>query len=137
MKRESTEIRITKNRKRKRKPLPRKMKRSPDESYMWTHGRLTDTFQQLHMSFSIRIDLMYAKWLHLYCVFTYIYSLLIKKDICDGRKVSVKLPVLTCAFHPEISSYFLCFFYLSLLLWWKTNIFSEVISSYIRFKLIQ
>ena len=31
-------------------------------------------------------------WRRLYCVFTYIYSLPIEKDICDFRNVSVKLP---------------------------------------------
>ena len=31
-------------------------------------------------------------WRHLYCVFTYIYSLLIEKDIYNCRNVSVKLP---------------------------------------------
>ena len=29
---------------------------------------------------------------HLYYVFTYIYSLLIEKDICDRQNVSIKLP---------------------------------------------
>ena len=28
----------------------------------------------------------------LYCVFTYIYSLLIKKDICDRQNISIKFP---------------------------------------------
>ena len=31
-------------------------------------------------------------WYRLYHVFTYIYSLLIRKDICDHQNVSVKLP---------------------------------------------
>ena len=31
-------------------------------------------------------------WRHLYCIFTHIYSLLIEKDICYCRNVSVKLP---------------------------------------------
>ena len=31
-------------------------------------------------------------WCHLYHVFTYIYSLLIEKDICVCRNISVKLP---------------------------------------------
>jgi len=30
-------------------------------------------------------------WCHLYCVFSYIYSLLIERDICDCWNVSVKL----------------------------------------------
>ena len=29
---------------------------------------------------------------HLYCVFTYIYSLMIKKDLCEYQNVSVKFP---------------------------------------------
>ena len=31
-------------------------------------------------------------WCHLYCMFTYIYSFLIEKEICDCRNLSVKLP---------------------------------------------
>ena len=31
-------------------------------------------------------------WPCLYCMFTYIYSLLIKKDICDCQNISIKLP---------------------------------------------
>ena len=31
-------------------------------------------------------------WHLLYCVFTYIYSLLIEKDICDRQNISIKLP---------------------------------------------
>ena len=31
-------------------------------------------------------------WRHLYCVFIYIYSLLIEKNICDHQNVSIKLP---------------------------------------------
>jgi hypothetical protein len=31
-------------------------------------------------------------WCHLYLVFTYIYSLLIEKDICNHQSISVKLP---------------------------------------------
>ena len=37
-------------------------------------------------------------WCHLYCVFTYIYSLLIEKDICDCWNVSVEIPCLCVAF---------------------------------------
>ena len=42
----------------------------------------------------------------LYCWFTYVYSLLIEKDICDCRNISIMLPLFVCAFHPEISSFF-------------------------------
>ena len=43
---------------------------------------------------------------YLCCVFTYIYSLLIEKDICDCQNVSVKLLcVFMCAVHLEISSF--------------------------------
>ena len=31
-------------------------------------------------------------WRRLYCLFTCIYTLLIEKDICDCRNISVKLP---------------------------------------------
>jgi hypothetical protein len=31
-------------------------------------------------------------WYCLYCVFTYIYSLLIERDICDCQNISVKCP---------------------------------------------
>ena len=31
------------------------------------------------------------KWHHLYCVFTYMYSLLIEKDLCECQNVSIKL----------------------------------------------
>jgi len=41
-------------------------------------------------------------WHCLYPVFTYIYSLLIEKDICDHQNVSVKLPFVF-VFYPEIS----------------------------------
>ena len=34
-----------------------------------------------------------------YCVFAYMYSLLIKKYICDRQNISIELP---CAFHQEI-----------------------------------
>ena len=55
---------------------------------------------------------------HLYCVFTYIYSLLIEKDICDCQNVSVKLPcVYVCLssgdlfiFSVRVSSCFSYFF---------------------------
>jgi hypothetical protein len=38
---------------------------------------------------------MNTRWRRLYCVFTYIFSLLIEKDICVFRKFSVKL---TCVY---------------------------------------
>ena len=43
----------------------------------------------------------------LYPVFTYIYSLLIEKDIYDHQNISFKLPcVCVCPFRPEISPFF-------------------------------
>ena len=39
----------------------------------------------------------------LHCLFSYIYSLLIEKDICDRQNISNKF---VCAFPPEISSFF-------------------------------
>ena len=53
-------------------------------------------------------------WQHLYHVFTYIYFLLIKKDICDWRNVSVNFPcVCVCLssgdlfiFSVRVSSFF-------------------------------
>ena len=41
-------------------------------------------------------------WHHLYHVFTYIYSLLIKKDICYCRNISFKLLCVYVCLHPEI-----------------------------------
>jgi hypothetical protein len=49
------------------------------------------------------------RWCHVIpssSVFTYIYPLLIEKDICDCGNVSVKLRVFICAFHLAISSFF-------------------------------
>ena len=45
-------------------------------------------------------------WHHIYCVFTYIYSLLIEKDIMFVKTFQLSLRVFMCAFHPEISSLF-------------------------------
>ena len=52
----------------------------------------------------------------LYHVFTYIYSILIEKDICDRRNISVKLPcVCVCLipralhFSARVSAFFSCF----------------------------
>ena len=61
-------------------------------------------------------------WHHLYRVFTYIYSLLIKKEICDRQNLSVKLPcVCVCLLFGDLLifsvwvfslfSYFLCYSY--------------------------
>ena len=47
---------------------------------------------------------MYVKKDGSMCVCTYIYSLLIEKDICDYKNVLVKMFI--CAFHPEIFSFF-------------------------------
>ena len=63
-----------KNMKRKRNSY-QKMKRSLDERHIQTHGSLTETFRTSQMSFSTRREF-----------------LLIEKDICDRRNVSVKLP---------------------------------------------
>ena len=46
------------------------------------------------------------QWHFLYRVFTYIYSLLIERDICDHWNISIKLCVFVCAFPLEISSFF-------------------------------
>ena len=53
--------------------------RFPDKKHTCTHGSFTDIFWHSRMSFSIRR-------------LTYIYSLLIEKDICDCRNVLVNLP---------------------------------------------
>jgi len=52
------------------------MKRSPDKKHTLTYGSLTDIFRQSR----------------LYCVFTYTYSLLNERDICDCWNILVKLP---------------------------------------------
>jgi hypothetical protein len=38
-----------------------------------------------------RFLIFWAMWNHLYNVFTYIYSLMIEKDICDCQNISIKL----------------------------------------------
>ena len=65
------------------------------------------------MSFSIRrvsvcenTVKMIVMWCHLYCVFTYIYSLLIENDICDCQKYQLRFKVFIFAFCVEISSFF-------------------------------
>ena len=35
---------------------------------------------------------VFVTWLYLYCVFTNIYSLLIDKDLCESKKISIKFP---------------------------------------------
>ena len=58
-------------------------------------------------------------WCHLYCVFTYIYSLLIEKDIYDCWNVLVKLPCVYVCFSSRdlfiflvrVSSFFSYFLY--------------------------
>ena len=45
-------------------------------------------------------------WHCLYHVFTYIYSLLIEKDICDCQNISVKLLCICECLSSEITSYF-------------------------------
>ena len=73
------------------------MKRSLDKKQTQTNGSLTKTFQRSQMSFLNRKSK--CMWTHgkdevtsFYHVFTYIYSLLIEKDICDHQNVLVKLP---------------------------------------------
>ena len=71
-------------------------------------------------------------WRQFYCVITYIYSLLIEKDICDRQNVSVTLPrVYVCLsfrdlfiFSARVSSF--CVIHISVLsfphdLWYKDN----------------
>ena len=50
-----------------------------------------EIFRWLQMSFSIwrEVNICEHTWCHLCSVFTYIYSLLIKKDICDCWNVSI------------------------------------------------
>ena len=46
-------------------------------------------------------------WRHLFCVFAYIYSLLIEKDICDCRNISVKfLCVYVCLLSGDLFIFF-------------------------------
>jgi hypothetical protein len=68
-------------------------------------------------------------WHHLYHVFTYFYFLLIEKDICDCRNVSVNLPYVVCfslgdlfTFLVKVSPFFSYFYairtsVLSLFMW--------------------
>ena len=96
-----------------------------------THRSLIETFQRSQMSFSIRrthskdgTTWEFWKSSHpLYCVFKYIYSLPIEKDICDHQSVSIKLPcVCMCLlsgylfiFLVRFSSFFSYFSVLSIL----------------------
>ena len=72
------------------------MKRSPDQS---TYRNLNDIFWRSQMPFSIRRDVPHERWHfsktltwhHNYRMFTYIYSLLIEKGICDQRNIQVSL----------------------------------------------
>jgi hypothetical protein len=48
----------------------------------------------------------FLMWCYLYCVFTYIHSVLIEKDIFDRLNISNKFPCVCVYFHPEISSFF-------------------------------
>ena len=47
---------------------------------------------------------------HLYCVFTYIYSLLIEKDLHECRNISVKFPCALLVYLCLLSGDFLIFF---------------------------
>ena len=64
---------LQKNMERMRKFLSKKRKRSLDKRHTKKQGSLIEM------------------WCCLYCVFTYIYSLLLGKDICDHWNVSIKL----------------------------------------------
>jgi hypothetical protein len=44
-------------------------------------------------------------WQNLYCVFTYIYSLLIEKTFCECQKYQLSFHVFICVFYLEISSF--------------------------------
>ena len=59
-----------------------------------------------------------SKLIFLFCVFTYIYSFLIEKDICDHRNVSIKIPCVSVCLSSEplfiysvrVSSFFSYFY---------------------------
>ena len=81
---------------RKRKGTHQKIKRSPDKSThehkhtaTWNILAITDAFlDQKRVNVCEHPVKMVAQGRHLYHVFTYIYSLLIEKDICDHRNIS-------------------------------------------------
>ena len=56
----------------------------------------------------IRFDSLLITWLHLYSVFSYIYSLSVDEDLCESRNVSIKFScaLFVCVFHLERSSFF-------------------------------
>ena len=78
---ESTEVQTTQKTGKERGNSYWKMKRSPDERHTQTYESLIEKFH------------------------TYIYSLLIEKDIYECWNISIKLSCV-CAFRPEISSFF-------------------------------
>ena len=110
----------------------RKKKRFLDEKHTQTHRNLTEMFRQSQMSFLIRTTSV-----ALYCVFTYIYSHLMEKDICDCRNISVNfLCVYVChssrdlfIFLVRVSSFFSYFFFglykLDLCLFHLTHVYRE------------
>ena len=67
-----------------------------------------------------RVNVCEYTWRHLHYLFTYIYSLLNEKDICDRQNVSIKLPCvcvcLSCRdlflFSVRISSFFSYFLFM-------------------------
>jgi hypothetical protein len=59
---------LHRNRKRKRKLLPKKKKRSPDERYTQTHGNLPETVRRSQMPFSIIRNYIYMSAWSLPCV---------------------------------------------------------------------
>jgi hypothetical protein len=82
-------------------------------------------------------------WRRLYHVFTYIYSLLIEKDICDRRNVLVKLPcVCVCLLSRDLLifslrvssffSYFFCVIHISVLFFPHGLYRKELIITYCR-----
>ena len=66
--------------------------------HIWYISTIIDVFLNQK-----RLDVCEHAWRHLYLVFTYIYFLLIEKDICDRRNISNKF---LCVFPPEILSFF-------------------------------
>ena len=95
---------------------------------MWTHGKYGATWKLL------------PTWHRIYHVFTYIYSLLIEKDICDRRKISAKLLcVCICLssgdlfiFSIRVSSFYSYFFVLSILRYFPFHVVSKIIFCFMK-----
>ena len=85
-----------------------------------------------------RVNVCERTWCHLYCVFTYIYSLLILKDISDCQNVSVKLLcVYVCLSSRDLFIFLASSFFLALLLWFLFNFVSLQPSSKISFLFLE